>query len=135
VELENLKDDFRKQGLGITAISYDSQKILREFADRKHITFPLLSDVDAEVIKQFGILNHNVPKNNKNYGIPFPGQYIVDQNGIVLSKYFENNHRERVTRESVLIRNTDWKHGSSGKIETNELIIEYSANQTILNQL
>jgi len=129
VELENLKDDFRKQGLGIAAISHDLQEILREFAERKNITFPLLSDVDSEIIKRFGILNHNIPKDNPNYGIPFPGQYIVDQNGVVQAKYFENNHRERVTMESVLIRNTEWKTGFLGKIETNELMLEYTANQ------
>jgi len=129
VELEYLKDDFRKQGLGIVAISHDSQEILREFAEQKHITFSLLSDVDSEVIKRFGILNHNIPKDNPNYGIPFPGQYIVNQHGVVRAKYFENNHRERVTMESVLIRSTDWSPGSLGKIETNEIILEYTAGK------
>lgn len=112
------------------AISNDSQAILRKFAERKHITFPLLSDKNSEVIKRFGILNHNIPKDNPLHGIPFPGQYVVDEYGVVQSKYFEANHRERVTMKTVLIRSTDWKAKSFNKIETNEFILKYTGNQT-----
>ncbi len=34
--------------------------------------------------------------------------------------------------EAVLIRDTGWKPESTGKIETNELILEYFANQSII---
>ena len=45
------------QGLGVVAISYDSEEVLADFSRRRAITFPLLSDDDSSVITAFGILN------------------------------------------------------------------------------
>jgi hypothetical protein len=104
-------------------------ELLREFAEKKDITYPLLSDADSEVIKRFGILNYNIEKENPIYGIPFPGQYVVDGNRVVQGKYFENNHRERVRMEAVLTRSTDWEPGSSGAVETKELTLKYAGGQ------
>ncbi len=36
-----------------------------------------------------GIENHNVPTDDSDYGMPFPGTYIIDADGIVQAKYFE----------------------------------------------
>ena len=44
-------------GIGIAAISYDSEETLAVFAERRGITFPLLSDDESVVIKEYGILN------------------------------------------------------------------------------
>ena len=44
VELEQNLSRIQKEGLGLAAISYDSVAILKNFADRRKITFPLLSD-------------------------------------------------------------------------------------------
>ena len=57
MELQSRLEDLRAQGLGVVAISYDSQEVLADFARRRGITFPLLSDDDSSVITAFGILN------------------------------------------------------------------------------
>ena len=63
MELQQYLGQFRKQGLGIFSISYDSVAILADFAERKNITFPLLADPQSEVIRAFGVLRTNwVPK-------------------------------------------------------------------------
>ena len=49
-----------KNGVHIAAVSYDSQEILRGFADQYGIGFPLLSDQDSSVIRRFGIFNTNI---------------------------------------------------------------------------
>ena len=61
MELESKLAEFRKLGLGVAAISYDSPDILKSFATRRGITFPLLSDEGSKVIRSFGILNAEVP--------------------------------------------------------------------------
>lgn len=38
------------------------------------------------------------------YGVPFPGTFIVDQNGVVRSKYFEDSYRDRVSAPTLLLR-------------------------------
>jgi peroxiredoxin len=104
VELEQSLDRIRKQGLGLAAISYDSVDILKDFAGRKHITFPLLSDPDSKIIRAFGILNETVKPGTPQFGIPNPGTYVVDAKGTVAAKYFEDDFRERVASSDILVR-------------------------------
>ena len=48
--------------------------MLKNFAERKGLDYPLLSDPGSQIIRAFGILNDNVPKDQPMYyGIPFPG--------------------------------------------------------------
>ena len=57
LELQSQSAKLQKEGLGLAAISYDSQEILAAFSQQHGITFPLLSDVGSATIKRFGILN------------------------------------------------------------------------------
>jgi AhpC/TSA family/Disulphide bond corrector protein DsbC len=104
VELERDYRLVRKRGLGLAAISYDSVAVLRDFADRKKITFPLLSDSDSRVIRAFGILNESVKPETPQYGIPYPGTYLLDAKGKVVAKYFEQDMRERMSASAILAR-------------------------------
>ena len=56
MELEQNQAEFRKLGLGVAAVSYDSAAILRDFAARKGIHFPLLSDPGKQVAEAYGVL-------------------------------------------------------------------------------
>ena len=57
MELQDRLEELREQGLGVAAISFDSEAVLADFSQRRGITFPLLSDDDSKVITEFGILN------------------------------------------------------------------------------
>lgn len=102
VELEQNVARIQKEGLGLAAISYDSVAILKNFADRRKITFPLLSDPESKIIRAFGILNETVKPGTTQYGIPRPGTYIVDRQGKIVTKYFEEDFRERVSISDIL---------------------------------
>jgi hypothetical protein len=104
VELEQHLDAIRKQGLGVAAISYDSVGALKSFADRQHITYPLLSDPDSKIIRTYDIFNGTVKPGTPAYGIPYPGVYVVDARGMVVSKYFEDDFKERVSTADILAR-------------------------------
>jgi hypothetical protein len=91
--------------LALATISYDPTSVLAEFAHRRGITYPLLSDTGSATIKAYGILNTTVaPTNTAQYGIPFPGTLIVDRSRIVVSRTFEPTYQERDTISSVMIR-------------------------------
>ncbi len=90
--------------MGVAAISYDSVAVVKNFAERRHITYPLLSDPDSKIIADFGILNETVTRNTPFYGIPHPGTYIVDPRGMVVAKYFEDDYKERDTASEILVR-------------------------------
>jgi peroxiredoxin len=102
--LESGLNRIRAAGLGVAAISYDGVDVLKQFSARAGITFPLLSDADSAVIRQYGILNETVEKGTPFYGIPNPGTYIVDPHGVVTSKFFEDDYRVRDTAASIMLR-------------------------------
>jgi peroxiredoxin len=104
VELQGRLDALTREGLAPVAVSYDPVPVLADFATRRGITFPLLSDQGSAVIKQYGILNTTVSPGNATYGIPFPGTFIVDAKGVVTSRHFEEAYQERDTITSVLVK-------------------------------
>jgi hypothetical protein len=113
----------------VVAISCDSRGILEHFANRMKITYPLLSDVDSKIIKSFGILNTNIPEGQIFYGIPFPGTYIVDSHGKVLSKYFEESHRQRFTADTILVKEFGLGGSRKTEVRTDHLKIDAFASQ------
>jgi hypothetical protein len=128
VQLEQKKAEFASQGFNVAVISYDSAAVLKAFADRVGITYPLLSDPDSKIIRDFGILNETVPKGTPFYGVPYPGTYILDARGIVLKKFFETDYKERYTAGSMLFRAApaSARDGWS-EIETRHLTLRYRA--------
>ena len=100
-----------KNGIGLAAVSYDAVPILADFSKRRGITFPLLSDPGSATIKRYGILNTTVPETNQqSYGIPFPGTFMLNTQGVVTSRFFEQAYQERSTVGSIMARlgnNTD----------------------------
>ena len=93
----------KKAGLGVAAISYDSQATLKRFADAHRITYPLLSDQGSAVIRKFGILNPNIPEGNMFHGIPFPGDYVLAPDGTVTAKHFIPDYQTRPTASGILL--------------------------------
>jgi len=93
-----------KNGVHIAAVSYDSQEILRGFADKHGIGFPLLSDRDSAVIRRFGIFNSNIAPGLRAYGVPHPVDYLVAPDGLVIRKYFVPNYQHRVTASEIVLR-------------------------------
>ena len=85
------------------AISYDDATALRTFAEAQNINFPLLSDQRSEVIKQFGVLNTEVaPGDVLFYGIPFPGVFVTDSDGVLISKFFHDSYKKRESPETII---------------------------------
>ena len=117
----------------MAALSYDRAALLRHFAATKGITYPLLSDAESKVIRAFGILNDNFPPDHPWYGVPFPGTYISDEQGVVRAKYFEEDHRERYTASSIWSRQL--KDGASparSEVETKHLkLAAWASDSTV----
>jgi len=128
VELQGRIQELSARGLGLATISYDSEEILAAFSKQRGITFPLLSDAGSATIKRYGILNPvpewatgpnandpSVQADAQKYvsvvrpsafmiGIAFPGTFIVDRQGRVTSRFFEDFYIERNTVSSIMVR-------------------------------
>jgi hypothetical protein len=104
VELEESRALLEKNGVKIAAVSYDSQEILAAFARKYSIGYPLLSDKNSEVIRRFGIFNHNMAPELRSYGVPHPVEYLISADGLVVKKYFVPNYQHRVAASTVALQ-------------------------------
>ncbi len=133
MQLEQKRADFARQGYNVATISYDSVDVLNAFASRTGVSYPMLSDPDSKIIRDFGILNESMPK-GPFYGVPHPGVYIIDAKGVVRKKFFEDNYRERYTASSMLFRTAPQAlRDGWTEIETRHLKLRYRASDTSVN--
>ena len=95
MQLQQARQEFEAKGIEVASITYDSQAILKSFADRKGISYPMLSDPQSEIIRAFGILNPD----GKGFaaGIPYPGMYYISSDGIIQKRFFEAQYSDRFT--------------------------------------
>ncbi len=105
-----LQSDLKKledAGVRIVAVSYDSVEVLARFAAEKKITFPLLSDSESKVIESFGILNKEAT--GRTAGIPYPGTFLIDSQGVICAKLFLDGYKERHATDELIKAAADLK--------------------------
>lgn len=100
MQLQNAKQRFEAQGLNLAAVSYDSPEILKDFARRHHVDFPLLSDGNSEIIRSFKVLNEQATGMTK--GMAYPGFFYIDASGAIREKYFEVKYTDRFTANNLI---------------------------------
>jgi peroxiredoxin len=76
---------------------------LAGFADARGIEFPVLSDEGSVVIKEYDLLNREQSPGVRFYGIPYPGTFILDAEGRVTERFFEQAYQERFTVSSIMV--------------------------------
>lgn len=104
MELQTRYGEFQTLGLGIASVTYDAPATIKKFADERKIQFPILSDEDHRVVERYGILNREYAPGHLNYGIPHPGTFIVNREGRVLARYFEEEYQYRNTAASIALK-------------------------------
>jgi peroxiredoxin len=106
VELQEAWRSLQNSGVALFAISYDSVDVLAAFAEKRGISFPLLSDEGSRTIRALGLLNEHLPEQHAFYGIQtrdeqlgvaYPGIFVLDENGLITEKHFEQSYRVRPT--------------------------------------
>ena len=84
---------------------------LHRFAEAHGITYPLLADEGSVAITELGLLNvtveeerkaYNRPMEDRHRGIPYPGSFLLDEDGVVVGKRFEDSHRVRPTANTLM---------------------------------
>jgi peroxiredoxin len=93
---------FEEAGVQVVAISYDSVDKLKAFAEKNSIGFTMLSDQGSKTLDAYGIRNKEVKAGTMQDGIPYPGTFLLDKDGVVRAKFFLEGYRERIADEEVL---------------------------------
>ena len=128
MELQGRVEQLQAQGIGLATISYDSREAIAAFAKQRGITFPMLADPGSATIRRYGLLNTVVDEalgpnkddpavkadaqkyisvvgiQERMRGIAFPGTFMLDRQGRVTSRFFEDFYIERNTVSAVLKR-------------------------------
>ncbi len=119
VELQHDEYLLRRAGLGLAAISYDSTAVLSEFAKRKSIAFPLLSDHESETIRAYGLADRQYGKgmgldvDTKKvypdsfgkvpvYGISYPAVFVLGRDARVKWRFVSEGVELRLTGAAIL---------------------------------
>jgi peroxiredoxin len=87
-------------GVQVVGISYDSPTVLKKFSDGASISFPLLSDPGSKTIEAYHI--RNLDAKDKAVGVPYPGTFIVDPQGVIRAKIFLESYRDRHSGEELI---------------------------------
>jgi peroxiredoxin len=93
-------------GVKVVGISYDSVDVLKGFAEKQKITFPLLSDPESKTIIAYSLKNKETA--GKKFGkvdldgVPYPGTYLVDKDGVIRAKLFVDGYKERHSVEELV---------------------------------
>ncbi len=130
-DLNRQAEGFRKRGLNVASLTYDSVDILKTFSARIGIKYTMLSDPESKVIRAFDILNTNVPPGPR-FGIPFPGTYVINEKGIVTAKYFDDDYRERFSAASMLTREFGEGGAEKTTVENAQIKLTYYASDAML---
>ena len=102
IQLQQHSADYKAEGIGMVAITYDTPQLQQVFIDKFGITIPVLSDIDTLSFKTLGILNEEYQKEQPQYGIPHPGMIVINPQGVVVGKLFLEAYSSRVDSAAAL---------------------------------
>jgi len=97
-QLQELKSQLDGLGFEIIAIAPDPPEKLAEVRDRAGLDFALLSDVEFEVAKAYGVAFMN----NRRRALPVPSVFVIAPNRKIQFQYINPNYRERIDSDVLM---------------------------------
>ncbi|MBL6904031.1 MAG: redoxin domain-containing protein [Gammaproteobacteria bacterium] len=97
-----MSDQIEAMGISVVALTYDSVELLKTVKEDQGIQFTLLHDEDVSHVNAFGVRNLDYEPGHRVYGIPYPGIFLVDPNGVIKAKFAEERYQDRPPFEDVL---------------------------------
>jgi len=87
----------------VAAIVPEPVEVLKAFAARMEIPYPILSDEGSAIVARFGIEDTRGQPFVPRSGLPYAGNFLLDPRGTVVARYFEEAVAERRTAGSILL--------------------------------
>ncbi len=91
----------KEAGVQLVAISYDDVEVLNKFGKSQKIRYGLLSDKGSKTIDEWGIRNKKA-KGSRIDGVPLPGTFLIDREGIVREKLFYDGYKQRHQADDIV---------------------------------
>ena len=98
LEAQNFRDNLellKRKGVEILGVSTDSQESHQKFKEKYRLNFPLLSDVDKEVVKKYGVWKEKSMFGKKYMGIQ-RDSFLIGKDGKIIKHYEKVNPAKHV---------------------------------------
>jgi peroxiredoxin len=92
--------DFETRGVRVVGISVDTPEINQRHAHKRGFTYPLLSDVKAEVIRRYDLMHAGAGPRGAD--IARPAEFFIDSSGTIRWVNLTDNIAVRARPEQVL---------------------------------
>lgn len=102
MQLTEIAEDFEAMGIAVVAMTYDSVEMLKTVEEDQGIEFTLLHDEAITHVNALGILNTDYEPDQRTYGVPHPGIFLLDTEGVIRAKFAEEDYRDRPDFADVL---------------------------------
>ena len=86
---------FEKRGYRLAGISYEPPAVDADFIAKRGIHYPLLSDPKSEIIDRYKLRDPQYKKGSRAYGVPQPIIFVLDRDGVVQAKLYEDTYTKR----------------------------------------
>lgn len=94
--------EIEKRGYRLAGLSYDSPETLEAFTAKRHPTYTLLSDPKSEIIDRYNLRDPQYPPGSRAYGVPRPIIFVLDTQGVIKAKLFEESFKNRPPVSSII---------------------------------
>lgn len=102
MKLTEITDQIQAMGFNIVAMTYDPVEFLKTVEEDRDVRFPMLHDDNVSYINALGIRNLDYQPGQRAYGIPYPGIFLLDADGVIRYKFAEEDYRVRPDFADVL---------------------------------
>ena len=102
VQLTEISDQIEAMGINVVALTFDSVETLKTVQEDQDIQFPLLHDKEVTHVNAFGIRNLDYEPGHRIHGIPYPGIFLIDSNGVIKAKFAEERYQDRPPFDDIL---------------------------------
>jgi peroxiredoxin len=96
--------EIEKRGYHLAGLSYDTPEILQTFTLKRHLTYTLLSDPKSEIIDRYNLRDPQYPPGSRAYGVPRPIIFVLDTQGVIKAKLYEESFKNRPPVGAVISR-------------------------------
>ncbi len=102
IDVSSRADDIRASGFEPVVVTYDPVETLATFHAKEALDVTLLSDVGSETVDAFGIRNTEMDGKGRYAGVPHPIVFLVDRNGVIQAKLYEEGYRNRPEIDAIV---------------------------------
>jgi peroxiredoxin len=102
IGLEGIRAQIEQRGWKLAAITTDTVEELARFDQRRDIGYTMLSDEQAQIVRQLDLLDPTQPPGRRHNGLPVPTIFFVSPQGEVRAKLGDANYRVRPAPAVVL---------------------------------